>query len=243
MIKYNKSVTVMSKFIHILLVFMLLSCIGEDIVPDEQRDQESLTIGTGIRQFEVNTTFDFTADYINKNNAIEQVGLTWSSTNTAVASFSNASDGSAQFNGVGETDIVVAFETLTDSITISVINTSSNGDSDMDDDSGVAAERIATFQGDNGYRVSGRAALRESSGGTITLELLDDFSSQNGPDLFVYLTNSDSRVDQGLNLGELKSTSGPDTYAIPAGTNLNTYSYVLIYCARATASFGFGQFE
>lgn len=60
---------------------------------------------------------------------------------------------------------------------------------------------------------------------------LEDFSVQNGPDLFVYLsTNPNGWSDDGLNLGELRATDGSFNYDVPVGVDIYQYQSVVIWC-------------
>lgn len=74
---------------------------------------------------------------------------------------------------------------------------------------------------------------------------VEGFRTDNGPDLFLYLSpndgtaRDDDTIAQGaLNLGKLKGNIGDQNYAIPAGTDLSKYNSVLIWCKRFTTGFG-----
>lgn len=64
----------------------------------------------------------------------------------------------------------------------------------------------------------------------------EDFRVTNGPDLHVILTRNPAPLkpeDVGTNyidLGRLKGNVGNQNYEIPAGTDLNEYQAVVIYC-------------
>ncbi|MGQ0376681.1 MAG: DM13 domain-containing protein [Nitrososphaerota archaeon] len=66
---------------------------------------------------------------------------------------------------------------------------------------------------------------------------LEDFSSTNGPDLYVYLA-SDSSASDYVNLGRLKANNGNQNYDIPEGTDLAKYDTVLIWCKQFSVLFG-----
>lgn len=70
----------------------------------------------------------------------------------------------------------------------------------------------------------------------------ENFSSSNGPDLKVYLSKEINPVSF-INLGELKSVSGNQLYAIPAGTMPKDYKYALVYCQRFSHLFGYATLE
>jgi len=66
---------------------------------------------------------------------------------------------------------------------------------------------------------------------------LEDFSSTNGPDLYVYLA-SDSTASEYVSLGRLKANNGNQNYDIPEGTDLAKYDTVLIWCKQFSVLFG-----
>ena len=86
-----------------------------------------------------------------------------------------------------------------------------------------------------GHTVSGKAAIYESTGKKTVL--LDPYSSQNGPDLKVYLSK-DENASSYINLGKLKSTDGKQSYEIPNNPDVSDYKYVLVWCEQFTVIFG-----
>lgn len=66
---------------------------------------------------------------------------------------------------------------------------------------------------------------------------LEDFKSTNGPDLYVYLSTDIDATDI-VNLGKLKANVGNQNYDIPAGTDLEKYNKVLIWCKSFSVLFG-----
>jgi hypothetical protein len=100
-----------------------------------------------------------------------------------------------------------------------------------------------TFSSRNRYTVSGRATIYRLDDGSRTLRL-EDFSSTNGPDLFVYLAvadeaDSDPQLDaEAVDLGVLRGNVGDQNYDIPADVDLDRYDTVVIWCRRFSTSFG-----
>ncbi len=84
------------------------------------------------------------------------------------------------------------------------------------------------------HTASGTTSIYEQNGKHTVL--LDPFESENGPDLKVYLSKS---VDASsyINLGQLKSTMGKQSYSVPAGTDIKQYPFVLIWCEKYTVIF------
>ena len=77
------------------------------------------------------------------------------------------------------------------------------------------------------------------------LRFEDDFVTDNGPDLFVYLTTADADapaddfgVDgQFVNLGRLSGNVGSQNYVIPVGIDLDEFDTVVVWCDRFSVAF------
>jgi hypothetical protein len=95
------------------------------------------------------------------------------------------------------------------------------------------AVKTGTFIG-VGHTASGTAILYDSAG--IKTVVLDPFSSQNGPDLKVYLSKDKSATSY-IRLGVLKSTNGKQSYSVPGNPSLDEYQYVHIWCERFSVEF------
>jgi uncharacterized protein YjdB len=100
--------------------------------------------------------------------------------------------------------------------------------------------RRGEFAGRNGYNVAGTAKLKLD--GNLKLEFGTNFSSSAGPDLRVYLSTSNSSTSGALEVALLQSTSGEQTYNIPAGVNITQYRYVLVWCKLVNRAFGVADF-
>lgn len=107
---------------------------------------------------------------------------------------------------------------------------------DTFDPTGQTLLRQGSFTSSGSYTVTGTAAIYQDGNGNRTL-VLDNFSSSNGPDLRVYLATT-VQATSFVNLGFLKSTSGRQTYAIPAGTNVAEMRFALVWCQRFSVRFG-----
>src|SRR5258706_1374800 len=66
--------------------------------------------------------------------------------------------------------------------------------------------------------------------------VLDPFSSQNGPDLLVYLSRDINATDY-IRLGKLQSTMGSQSYEVPGTTDIVRYGFVHIWCEKYTVVF------
>ena len=73
---------------------------------------------------------------------------------------------------------------------------------------------------------------------------LEDFRTDNGPDLNVYLSTASADAPAGqfdddfVDLGDLKGNVGAQNYEIPPGVDLDHYSTVAIWCVRFGVVFG-----
>lgn len=97
------------------------------------------------------------------------------------------------------------------------------------------------------HTTTGTARVVRRADGSLRLELVD-LNTSNGPDLRVWL--SDQKVQPGragwgvfddgqwVELGRLKGNQGDQSYAVPAGTDLEKLSSVTIWCKRFSVSFG-----
>ena len=71
----------------------------------------------------------------------------------------------------------------------------------------------------------------------------ENFSTDNGPDLRVYLSASDANGDSGafdddfVDLGVLKGNIGDQNYEIPVDVDLSVYDTVVVWCVRFSTPF------
>ena len=154
---------------------------------------------------------------------VTSVEVTWASDNEQVATV----DQNGLVTGVSD-----------GMVRISVSSGTAQGFLDLTIGSSEALTRSGEIQGLNGYRASGSVALTTNTDGSLQLEFSDNFSIQNGPGLYVYLSNSSNGVAGGIELGDLRSTSGADTYEIPAGVAINDFDFVILYCKPFGVGFG-----
>lgn len=101
------------------------------------------------------------------------------------------------------------------------------------DPSGAKLLKTGMLIGIN-HTASGTASIYESNGEKVVL--LDPFSSQNGPDLKIYLSK-DADASEYINLGPLQSTMGMQTYDIPGTVDISKYNYVHVWCEKFTVVF------
>ena len=93
-------------------------------------------------------------------------------------------------------------------------------------------------------RYSGEGTARVLNDGSEQRFLrFENFSTDNGPDLNVYLVNADAAADSGVldddvvDLGDLKGNIGDQNYEIPPDVDLSVYDTVVVWCVRFSTPF------
>jgi hypothetical protein len=87
----------------------------------------------------------------------------------------------------------------------------------------------AVVIGTPGHAAGGTARLVSTSAGNVVR--YENFSTVNGPDLFVYLA-SDLEATSFVSLGRLKATEGNINYAVPPEVDIKKYPYALVWCKQ-----------
>ena len=92
------------------------------------------------------------------------------------------------------------------------------------------------------YSGEGRALVL-NDGSEQRFLRFENFSTDNGPDLNVYLVNSDANADEGtfdddfIDLGTLKGNIGDQNYDISPEVDLAVYDTVVVWCVRFGSAF------
>ncbi len=90
---------------------------------------------------------------------------------------------------------------------------------------------------------SGTATVYKLPDGTRTLRL-ENFATDNGPDLYVYLSvapdsNDEQTVlnNEYVSLGQLKGNQGNQNYELPADLDIAAYNSVTVWCQQFSVNF------
>jgi len=109
---------------------------------------------------------------------------------------------------------------------------------DTEEQSSLPGTFEGTFEGvDHG--ASGTAVVLEADGRRV-LRFEPDFSTSNGPDLFVYLGTGSGdyrNAEEYVELGSLKGNEGSQNYEIPAEVDLDRFTTVAVWCKRFDSTF------
>jgi Electron transfer DM13 len=110
----------------------------------------------------------------------------------------------------------------------------------------MQAEVVALAEGmfiDRSHPTSGHAIVL-SDGTEQRFLRFEDFATDNGPDLNVYLSAAPADAPAGdfdddfIDLGDLEGNIGPQNYEIASNVDLGRYSTVVIWCVRFGVAFG-----
>ncbi|HAA11871.1 MAG TPA: hypothetical protein DCE41_09300 [Cytophagales bacterium] len=214
-----------------LLLLFLGGCIGTDILDWEVMDAR-VVITTRLETLAVGETFQLEAEYFDSLGQLQtDASVVWTSSDESIISVDDA--GIASAHEAGEVTILAQAGPAQDTLTIVA----------GDETTTMEPERKAMLQGLRNYDVEGTVTLKELEDGSLKLEFSSDFSSDNGPGLYVYLSNNATNVAGGVEVAQLAQTSGAHEYDVPAGVSLDSYNYVLIYCRPFGVGFGNGEFE
>jgi len=90
-----------------------------------------------------------------------------------------------------------------------------------------------SFTGEDGHDGSGTATvIDQASGGQVLT--FTDFDVDPGAAVEVWLTTGPNETSDRVDLGDLKGNVGDQQYEIPAGTDLDRYGTVVLYCTPFT---------
>jgi hypothetical protein len=93
------------------------------------------------------------------------------------------------------------------------------------------------------HGTSGTATVHQLADGSRVLRF-EDFETDNGPDLRVWLSTADAASDEGafddeyVDLGALRGNVGNQNYELPADVDLDQYRSVVVWCRRFSSGFG-----
>ncbi|NMO00193.1 DM13 domain-containing protein [Gordonia sp. TBRC 11910] len=96
------------------------------------------------------------------------------------------------------------------------------------------SKMTGTFSGLNGKMVAGSAMI---DGMTVTLT---GYSSDQGPDLHLYLANgtTEQAVRAGVQISPVAYDKTMQTFTLPAGVDAGKYTDLVVHCDKALAVFG-----
>lgn len=192
-------------------------------VVDESSTVAYVTVTAPGMRLEVGEMMALTAAAYNPDgDRLEEVTVEWTSSDETVVTVGG--NGEALAVGNGTADVTATVDGVSsDPFTIVV--------------GGETGVRTGSFVGKGGYSVMGDVRVSMLDANTLQVSLQENFSSANGPGLWVYLSNFDNTVNGGVELMPLASTSGASSYTA-SGVSVDDYRYVVILCKPFNVVFG-----
>lgn len=111
-----------------------------------------------------------------------------------------------------------------------------------DDAAAMGKSPHGTFTGLSNHRSSGGFEI-VTTNGEHELRLSPDFSLDQAPDVYVVLSASTAVDSKSLYLGRLRKLSGPSTFSIPSGTDLGSFSHVVLWCKKFSVALADASLE
>lgn len=91
---------------------------------------------------------------------------------------------------------------------------------------------------------AGTAEVYRMESGSVELRFGDDFETESGPELEVWLVKADDAPDSEtvrgtdhVSLGVLDSIAGAQSYAVPESLDLDLYRSVVVWCVQYEVNF------
>ena len=202
---------------------------GSDVEPaeDEQVTEQSMSVG----------------EHDVEPDGSGESGTSGSSAETDPATDAGAStDTGASTDAGTSTDVGTSTDAGTSTDTDASDGSGEGETADQAADQGVRVTYVGSF-GRRSHPAEGTAVVL-TDGTQTFLRFDDDFATDNGPDLNVYLHTAGPDAPVGdlgsdfIDLGDLKGNIGAQNFVIPDGIDLDRYSTVSVWCVRFGVVFG-----
>lgn len=217
-----------------LLLSLLTSCIGDDIIADEV--PERLRINNRIDSLKLGDSFQFEVMFFNNIGQEEQRQVDWNTSDANVISVTQ--DGVATAHEMGTATITATVNLpdkapVEDSFEVVV--------SDVTTEVEEMTNRSGSIKTTSSYVLTGDFELFEE-GNSLILSFDENYRASSAlPGLYVYLTNNPNTTTNAYEIGKVTEFTGAHTYEIPADVGLDTYNYLLFFCKPFRVKVGDGE--
>lgn len=103
--------------------------------------------------------------------------------------------------------------------------------------------RTGSFVGAGDVDVTGSVTIERQSNGDLVLTLSNDFISDSGPDLDIYLGSTDRVTEFSIKVEPLSSLTGQQSYTLSPAIGIDDYEYVSIHCTQYNHYYGAAQLQ
>lgn len=213
----------------------LLACVENDFIND--LIDERISIDNPIDEIQVNDTHQLNATFFNNVGQEEQITLSWSSSNTAVATIDNQ----GLLTGVAEgTSTIGVSATLQDGSTVSqekqiTVTTEAV-------DNGGPVSKSGMIVSTSSYTLRGDFTISEiENSQDLDLQIEGNYQASTSlPGLYLYLSNNPNSISGALEVGAVQVFNGAHSYTI-SETAINDYKYLLYWCKPFSVKVGHGE--
>lgn len=223
------------KLLILSVTLLLTSCIKDDFLDDAV--DERLSIDNPLSEIQTGDTYTVMATFFNNVGEAETIPLTWSSSDTEVATISN--------NG-----LLTAISQGTSTISVQTTLTNGNTISDQFSVSVVEGEvvipelitRSGTINTTSSYVLTGDFTISEiEDSEDLDLQIMSNYEASSSlPGLYLYLSNNPNSVASALEIGPVSVFNGAHDYLIDE-TGINEYQYLVYWCKPFSVKVGHGE--
>lgn len=199
------------------------------VVTDPNSQTATVTVTPDSGRINVGESLQFTATAFNLNGTpLAGRTYTWETSNATIATVDQT--GKASALAPGSVEITASTDGVTSRPAVLYV---------------FGRSRQGTFVKNPGqsHDIRGTAVLQEQAGGGLVLSFGSDFSTSPGPGVTVFLSSTNGVNSNSLNLGLVKQYSGAQSYTIPSGVQLTTYTWVVVHCVPVNVTFGYAQLQ
>lgn len=113
----------------------------------------------------------------------------------------------------------------------------------------VDCTRSSSLSRSRSYNMTGTAYLERFDDGTIQLRLGEDFLTERGPDVQIYLSNDSTSIAGGVMIGDIGDTDGANhfngeiVFDVPSDVVIGEYSHIVFRCITFSAFWGSGSWS
>ena len=206
-----------------LLLSLLSSCIGDDIIADEV--PERLRINNRIDSLKLGDSYQFEVMFFNNVGKQEDRQIDWLTSDATIISVDQ--QGLATANEMGTATITARVNLPDKAPVVAPFEVVVSDQTTQVESDGI---RKGTIKTTSSYVLEGEFEFFED-GGNLRLVFGDDYKASTAlPGLYVYLTNNPTTTTGAYEIGKVTTFSGTHFYELPLEVGLDTYNYVLYFC-------------
>lgn len=217
-----------------LLLSLLTSCIGDDIIADEV--PERLRINNRIDSLKLGDSFQFEVMFFNNIGQEEERQVDWNTSDANIISVTQ--EGLATAHDMGSATITATVNLpdkapVEDSFEVVVSEVTTEAEASMN--------RSGSIKTTSSYVLTGDFEFFQE-GNSLILSFDESYRASSAlPGLYVYLTNNPNTTTNAYEIGKVTQFEGAHTYEIPADVGLDTYNYLLFFCKPFRVKVGDGE--